>query len=140
MATPPQPFPPFEIPPDARLGQVVHSEDGWEYVVVSLDPSTCEARLVAGTDLGNEERYRDRIAQAIDLLEKADANWDTLTNAQKDAALHLTVRVVAKLARLAVRNLGADGTADTMIVQLSSLLSASLSGAVGASVEGAQPE
>jgi hypothetical protein len=46
--------------------------------------------------------------QAIANLESADANWATLTAAQKDAATRLAVRVTAKLARLALGRLDAN--------------------------------
>lgn len=48
---------------------------------------------------------RDRISGAIDTLEQAWANWATLTDAQKDAAQKLNVRVTVALGRLAVRRL-----------------------------------
>lgn len=43
--------------------------------------------------------------QAIALLEQADRNWDTLTNAQRTAAMRLAVRVSARVARLVLGKL-----------------------------------
>lgn len=56
----------------------------------------------------NADTLRDKADQAITLLENADANWASLTAAQKDAAMRLSVRVVAKLARMAVNRLEAN--------------------------------
>lgn len=49
------------------------------------------------------EEARVRARDAIQTLEDAHANWDTLTQAQKDTALKLNTIVTAKLARLALR-------------------------------------
>jgi hypothetical protein len=38
--------------------------------------------------------------EAVDTLEQADAAWDSLTAAQRTAAMRLAVRTSAKLARL----------------------------------------
>lgn len=56
----------------------------------------------------NETSLRTKVRNAIGNLETADASWGSLTAAQKDAALRLSVRVTAKLARLAVVRLEAD--------------------------------
>lgn len=53
----------------------------------------------------NEVTLRDRAEQAITTLENAHAGWASLTAAQKDGALRLTVRVVVALARLVLRRL-----------------------------------
>ena len=55
-----------------------------------------------------ETRLRETARNAIATLEAADANWGTLTPQQRDAALRLSVRLGAKLARLAVRQLDSD--------------------------------
>lgn len=56
----------------------------------------------------NEASLRTKVRNAITNLETADASWGALTAAQKDAAIRLSVRVAAKLARLAVAQLEAD--------------------------------
>lgn len=56
----------------------------------------------------NEASLRTKVRNAIANLETADASWGSLTATQKDAAVRLTVRVAAKLARLAVLQLEAD--------------------------------
>jgi hypothetical protein len=48
---------------------------------------------------------QDRATTAIATLENGWTNWATLTAAQKDATLKLSVRVVATLARLVLRKL-----------------------------------
>jgi hypothetical protein len=48
-----------------------------------------------------------KIAPVIDSLETAATNWDTLTAAQKDAALKVVVRLSARLARIVARQLDA---------------------------------
>ncbi len=57
------------------------------------DPTTCveDARAF---------RLAGRVRAGIATLEQADDAWDTLTTAQRMAALRVAVRVVAKLARL----------------------------------------
>jgi hypothetical protein len=69
-----------------------------------------QAAQVAGTTAqaaadANAATMLDRIGQAISNLETAAANWGTITAVQKDAALKLTVQVVARLARLILRRL-----------------------------------
>lgn len=56
----------------------------------------------------NEASLHTKVKAAIADLEAAAQAWPSLTNAQKDAALRLNVRVTARLARLAVRQLDAD--------------------------------
>lgn len=87
------------------MGEVVHVEGSYEYVIASLDPLACEPRVLIGSTEDNASKLEDKARQAIANLESADANWATLTAAQKDQALRLCVRVVAKLARLVVRQL-----------------------------------
>lgn len=55
----------------------------------------------------NAATMTDRTATAIAGLEDAAASWGTLTNAQKDAAMKLTVQVSARLARLVLHRLDA---------------------------------
>lgn len=50
-----------------------------------------------------ESNARTRAKDAIQTLENAHANWGSLTNAQKDAALKLVVIAVAKVGRLILR-------------------------------------
>ena len=47
----------------------------------------------------NAESIRTKIEAQIARAETADANWATLTAAQKDTALRQTIITVAKLAR-----------------------------------------
>lgn len=53
----------------------------------------------------NAATMTDRTANAIGTLEDAAASWGTLTAAQKDAAMKLTVQVVVRLARLVLHRL-----------------------------------
>ncbi|HVE24032.1 MAG TPA: hypothetical protein VNC22_01440 [Sporichthya sp.] len=53
-----------------------------------------------GTPEFNRADFTAQADQAIATLESAWDNWATLTAAQKDATLKLTVRVVTRLARL----------------------------------------
>lgn len=53
-----------------------------------------------GQEEVTRDEFRTQTDQAIDTLESAWTNWATLTAAQKDATLKLTVRVVTRLARL----------------------------------------
>jgi hypothetical protein len=67
--------------------------------------------LIAVETIANDPREARRARleklarEAVDTLEQADANWDTLTAAQRTAAMRLAVRVVAKLARLYLNSL-----------------------------------
>jgi hypothetical protein len=73
------------------------------------DPAATEAgRQAAAAQAvldGNAATMADRAAAAIGNLEQAAQNWGTLTAAQKDQAMKLTVQVVARLARLVLRRL-----------------------------------
>lgn len=64
-------------------------------VISAHSPAPTEAEL-------RPARLREKASQAIVTLENAHANWATLTAAQKDAAIRLSVLVTAKLARLAL--------------------------------------
>lgn len=61
---------------------------------------SCDAEL----DVATEGLYSN-VDQAVDTLESAWDSWATLSAAQKDAALKLTVRVVTRLARLTLGRL-----------------------------------
>jgi hypothetical protein len=69
------------------------------------DPAKPNGNVVATEEIelpfeeANAATIRDKIDQAITVLEAADANWDTLTVAQRLAAQRLAIRIVAKLAR-----------------------------------------
>lgn len=73
------------------------------------DPAVTEAARQAAVAQavldGNAATMSDRAANAIGNLETAAQNWGTLTAAQKDQVLKLTVQVVARLARLVLRRL-----------------------------------
>lgn len=56
----------------------------------------------------NETSLRTKVLNAIGSLETADANWNTLTNAEKDAAVRLAVRGVAKLGRIVLNRTESD--------------------------------
>lgn len=56
----------------------------------------------------NEASLRTKIRNAISTLETADNNWGSLTAGQKDAAIRLSVRVAAKLGRLALTQFDTD--------------------------------
>lgn len=61
-----------------------------------------------GSAGANQELIVGKITAALDQLELADANWATLTAAQKDAAQRFAVRVSAKLSRLVLGRLDAS--------------------------------
>lgn len=67
-----------------------------------------DGRTRVAAEAAVEASLRSKARNAIATLESADANWASLTNVQKDAALRLCVRATAKLARLAVRQLDSD--------------------------------
>lgn len=52
------------------------------------------------------EQMQDRLAQSVDTMQAAWSNWDTLTAAQKDNAMRLTLRVAMTLARFVVARWG----------------------------------
>lgn len=74
--------------------------------------SSIVAAFDSGPDatLVNADSIRAKLLAAIATLEDADAHWGTptLLPTQKDAALRLAVRAVAKLARLAAAKLDSD--------------------------------
>lgn len=70
-------------------------------VVEAHDPRVAAAERTALT--ANAAAIHDRIEKALDGLEAAGRDWGTLSPAQKDAALMLSVRMSARLARLALR-------------------------------------
>lgn len=53
----------------------------------------------------NQQSVIAKVSGAIPALESADANWEDLKAAQKDVAMRLAIRAVAKLGRLAVSKL-----------------------------------
>ena len=83
-------------------------------VVAAHDPapyaaSRQAAAQAAQTATANEGTLRGRVDQAVANLEDAWTNWATLSAAQKDPALRLSVRVAAGLARLQLRKLDSAG-------------------------------
>jgi hypothetical protein len=78
---------------------VIHHErpqpgvERWRYVPDSGSPEA------------NAETLREQADQAISTLEAAASGWSSLSASQKDGALKLSVRVVAKLARLVLGRL-----------------------------------
>ncbi len=72
---------------------------GWRSVRIIHKP---------GSPGDNEAKIREKVAAVLAQLEQADANWATLTVAQRTAAMQLAVRVSAKLARLALNRLEAE--------------------------------
>jgi hypothetical protein len=62
-------------------------------------------REAISTEDANRDRIMARIAQSLEALESADAAWETLTAAQRTAAMRLAVRTSAKLARLTLGRL-----------------------------------
>jgi hypothetical protein len=64
---------------------------------------------VSDQDLVRRQTMLDKLDNARDTLESACTNWDTLTAAQKDAALKLTIRVVCGLSRLAIHRYDSAG-------------------------------
>lgn len=75
-------------------------------VVAAHDPTTPgPSEVLRQQTEANEQTLRERADQAVGTLQNAWDNWGSLTNAQKDAALKLTVRVVIALARLTLRKL-----------------------------------
>jgi hypothetical protein len=79
-------------------GYLVTGPGGQQFTLQEDDP-VAQARIQSLSDAG------DAVQAAIANLELADANWATLTAAQKDAAMHLAVKATAKLARYTVRRL-----------------------------------
>jgi hypothetical protein len=70
-----------------------------------LEAESATAQATREGEITSETTLRDRAETSIATLEQAYAGWATLTAAQKDAALRLTVRVAATLARLVLRRL-----------------------------------
>jgi hypothetical protein len=66
-------------------------------------------RAARDTADANDRTVRDRLDTALANLEAANANWATLTAAQKDAATRSAVRASAGLIRLQLRRLDAAG-------------------------------
>jgi hypothetical protein len=79
----------------------VVTEDGQGNVV--------ETRQVEIPDeQANADALAAKVASVLDALEQADAGWETLTAAQRTAAMRLAVRASAKLARLVLGKLEAS--------------------------------
>lgn len=98
----------------ALVTQVIYDDDEQRVIREYDDAQPLGERLVAvrtewkpGSPGHNRELLLERARTAIATLEAADANWATLTPEQKDAALRLSMRVTAKLARLLVGRLDA---------------------------------
>ena len=62
----------------------------------------------ANPTMANLEVIQATLSSGIALGETADANWATLTPAQKDQAARLSIRYTVKLARLVLRELDAS--------------------------------
>lgn len=106
----PRPWPAFDVPsPPAADGTVLHSQDGWEWYADSAAARGVSVRQVVGGPAANEDTLRSRAESALATLEQAVANWDSLTAAQKDGALKLTVKATAGLIRLALRRFDSAG-------------------------------
>lgn len=74
-----------------------------------IDQAAGLAEMQALTTLStNYSSLQTKVGQAIDALETAAANWDTLTATQKDSVLKLLVRLTARLARLVNSRLDAS--------------------------------
>lgn len=96
---------------DAREAAEARAEE--RVALTASEVAACEADAEAAAQTAqtaaaasaNESTLRDRVAAALATLTAAQENWATLTAAQKDGALRLTVRVTAALARLQLRQL-----------------------------------
>jgi hypothetical protein len=82
-------------------------EDTADYTITRIvgdAPGNVTTQLVykAGSSGFNIEAMQTKMRAALAALETADANWATLTPAQKDNAAHLSTRVTAKLIRFAL--------------------------------------
>lgn len=65
-------------------------------------------QLVGEEELDRESRMRALALNAIATLEGFDANWATMTNAQRTNAQQVTIRILAKLLRVTFRRLEAE--------------------------------
>lgn len=78
-----------------------------ESVVRGVEEAALAEITLLEAQAANEATLRGRADAAIANLEAAWNGWGSLTAAQKDAALKLTVRVTIALARLVLRRLDA---------------------------------
>lgn len=65
-------------------------------------------QLTGEEELDRDNRMRTLAANAIATLEGFDANWSTMTAAQRNNANQITIRILAKLLRLTFRRLEAE--------------------------------
>lgn len=65
-------------------------------------------RLVGSEEVDRDGRMQTLAANAIATLEGYDANWGSMTTAQRNAANQVTIRILAKLLRLTFRRLEAE--------------------------------
>jgi hypothetical protein len=87
---------------------IVNADGEVEYVELTEEEMAAlvaEQEAEQARQLESTER-RNRANDILTTLEQADDNWGTLTNAQKDAVLRLTVRAVAKMGRRMMHILG----------------------------------
>jgi hypothetical protein len=92
------------VPDGADEQQIAAIIDAHDLVFKAANRKTVTWTELAAAD-ANETTLRSRADAALANLETAYENWPTLTQAQKDAALRLTVRVSAALVRLQLRKL-----------------------------------
>lgn len=92
--------------PEGHLVEMTAEEE----TQAAADRQAAETVAAAERTLEENDRLlRDRLEQALTNLETANANWATLTAAQKDAALRLGIRADAALIRLILRKLDTAG-------------------------------
>ena len=86
-----------------RTGDVVFEDDQARHVYVDERQTRIEHK--PGSPQALLDELHARVGETIAELERADTDWGTLTAVQRTAAMRVAVRVVAKLARLALGRL-----------------------------------
>lgn len=100
----------YEKGDDGKEHLVCRPMNDTEYAQWQKDTTDgAAAAAVQQTAQTNGDTIRGQASAAVDTLETAVAGWAALTAAQKDATLKLAVRVVTKLARLALNKLDSSG-------------------------------